>query len=95
MMWLLALLTTLLGLWISVQQISDWFASRKAQRQQAAEDVAYEEWVQAALQLLRSGNGNMVPVSPETQHWAERAVAAGRLAWAPVPGKVMLPVSSR
>ena len=68
MMWLLALLTTILGLWISIQQISDWFASRSEQRQQAAEDAAYEEWVQAALQLLRSGNGNMVPVSPETQH---------------------------
>jgi cytosine/adenosine deaminase-related metal-dependent hydrolase len=93
--YLLGLLTTILGLWLSVQQISDWIASRNARRQQAAEDAAYEEWVQAALQMLRSGNGNMVAVSPETQRWAVRAVTEGRLAWAPVPERVMLPVGSR
>ena len=93
--YLLALLTTILGLWLSVQRISDWIATRNARRQQAAEDAAYEEWVQAALQMLRSGDGNVVAVSPETRRWAVRAVAEGRLAWAPVPDRVMLPVGSR
>ncbi len=90
--YLLGLLTAILGLWISIQQISDWRANREAQRQQAVENAAYEQWVQAALHLLRSGKGNLVAISPETQHWASRAVAEGRLAWAPVPAPVMLPI---